>query len=324
MSKMRNKIIEILKGQDNFLILTHTKPDGDAFGSSLGLLNVLQENNKTADLFLLDSIPNNYKSFIEKKFITGTKLPDFRKYSYCICLDCANSDRLEIGESKFDDILIPIINIDHHPDNKCFGQYNLINPNAAASAEIVKDIIDELLWDISSKTATLLMLGLIMDTGCFKFNNTNQKTFAVASDLFSKNAEYQKIIDAMFFSKPLKLIQLTSDLIYNNTQLYFNGQYASAILTQNMLHKHNLKLKDTEDLIDSIRIIEGVKVATLIIEKDDEVKISLRSKDEKYSVGKIARSLGGGGHELAAGVTIKNATIIEVEKKLKEHLIYMK
>jgi len=138
----------------------------------------------------------------------------------------------------------------------------------------------------------------------------------VASELMSLGAGYSRIINAMFFSQPMKIVKMEAELVAMHMKTAFSGKYAWAYVSDEFLKEHGVDKKDTETVIDSIRQIDGVEIAVVIYNKDDGFKISLRSKDRRYPVAKIARSLDGGGHELAAGCFIKASDVVEAEKIL--------
>ena len=306
---------------DNFLLLTHEKPDGDALGSIFGLFTVLRDNGKKADVFLPDQPPMRYTSFVPDGITIG-KPQKLDAYSWILCLDTSTPDRLGIDKSEKEKISsYPIVNIDHHPDNKLFGKANFINSESAATAEILfRALNDSKKLRISQKAATALLIGIVMDTGGFRFDNTKPSTFNAASELLALGADYPRIINTMFFSQPLNFIRMGAELVLKHVKTACSGRYAWAYLSDEILKAYGVDKKDTEMLIDSIRQIEGVEIAVVFYRKDDGFKISMRSKNKQYSVAKIARTLNGGGHELAAGGFIKTDKISEAENTVLSHV----
>jgi phosphoesterase RecJ-like protein len=312
---------EFIRGNDNFLLLTHEKPDGDALGSIFGVFTVLRENGKKVDAFLPEQPPMRYSSFVPDGIIVGIA-PKLDSYSWILCLDTSTPDRLGIDKSAKEKIpSYPIVNIDHHPDNKLFGRVNFINSESAATAEILfRALNDSGKMRISQKAATALLIGIVMDTGGFRFDNTKTATFNAASALLALGADYPRIINTMFFSRPLSFVKMEAELVLKYVRTACSGRYAWAYLSDEILKKYGVDKKDTEMLIDSIRQIDGVEIAVLFYRKDDGFKISMRSKNKEYSVAKIARVLNGGGHELAAGAFIKTDNISEAENTVLSHV----
>ncbi len=318
---MNSELGKFIRENDNFLLLTHEKPDGDALGSIFGLFKVLRENGKKVDAYLTDQVPSRYSSFVPEGIIFG-KLPPLERYSWIICLDISTPERIGVGKESRGNVLgMPLVNIDHHPDNKLFGKTNFVESGSSATSEIIFNIISKATgMKISSDAATYLLMGIVMDTGGFRFENTKSSTLVTASELMVLKADYSRIITAMFFSQPLNIVKMEAEVVSRHMKTEFSGRYAWAYVSDEILKEHGVEKKDTETVIDQIRQIHGVEIAIVIYRKDDGFKISLRSKDIRYPVAKIARALGGGGHELAAGAFIKTAEIAEVEKILLDHV----
>lgn len=328
---MQNKISEIvdfLLKNDNFLIVTHEHPDGDALGSSFALLNILKENGKNADLLIPEELPENYLDFVPRDYRTYLDPYERSNFNWCISLDNTDIDRAAIGNrAKLSEFKIPIVNIDHHPDNRCFGKMNLIMPDAAATAEIIYRIVSAIpQWKISPKSASLLLIGIVMDTGGFRFDNTSAAVLDIAASLLRLKADHHRIITNMFFSKHLPYVQFESELMTQHMKVHKSGRFAWIFIPEALIERYGINMKNSEGLIEGLRSIKGMEIVALLQRRDEGFKVSLRSKDAKYSVGKIARQLNGGGHELAAGCMIKadnienaeNILISYVERTLNE------
>ena len=159
-----------------------------------------------------------------------------------------------------------------------------------------------------------------MDTGGFRFDNTTPAVLKCAAELLSMGADYSNIIKSMFFSKPANFAKMEADIMLHHLETACNGQYAWFYLADEFLDTYEIKEKDTEGLIDLIRAIKGFEIVAIFKKKDEGFRFSLRSKNKKYSVGQIARSLNGGGHELAAGGLIPVDSIDEAEKIMLEYV----
>lgn len=304
------EIAGIIAARDNFLLITHQNPDGDAVGSTLGMLSALHENGKKAEAFFHKPLPESYSGLPKQDFLIET-IPYLDQYDNILCLDFSNPKRFgDVDLSSYN-----TINIDHHPDNSRFGKENFIFPHAAATAEIVFNIIKGIPdWKISEKTATLLMTGIIMDTGGFRFDNTSSAVLNCAAELMKLRADYSNIIKMMFFSKPLDLAKMEADIILHHLQTACNDTYAWFYLSDELLSAYDIQEKETEGLIDLVRVLKGFEIVAIFKKKDEGIRFSLRSKNKKYSVGKIARQFNGGGHELAAGGMIQVSSIEEAEQ----------
>lgn len=312
------EVSEYLFTLDNIIIFTHERPDGDAIGSVFALQETLKASGKTVDAFFHESLPERYAYLANENTYISQKREN-HNYDFCISLDCGNFERLETF-NKGEPLNIPILNLDHHPDNTLFGTYNFINPGACATAEILFDILlSDNKWKIASTTANCLLIGILLDTGGLRFDNTNVKILHKVARLVDFGADYNCIIKKMYFTKPLGAITLESDVILNHMKITCNGKFAYAYLSEELLDKHKIKYKETEGVIDYIKCINGL-IITAIISKNNNCgfRISLRSNNTNYPVNIIAKEMSGGGHKLAAGCNIKTNKIEEVEKILLE------
>ena len=307
-------ISKILSENDDFLIITHVGPDGDAIGSTLGLLNALLENGKKAEAYFHDAIPDGYLPLIPDKlqYLTGDN-PNFSKYGMIICLDFSSPERFgKIDLKKYNSI-----NIDHHPDNSEFALQNFVYPTAAATASIIYSILKNRTdWQLSTETATLLLTGIVTDTGGFRFDNTSPSTLRSAAQLLEEGAEYSKIVKTIFFSKSANLAKMEAEIISYHLKTACNNKFAWFYLSEDLLDSFHIDEKDTEGLIDVIRSIKEYEVVAILKQKENGYRISLRSKNNRYSVGYVARRLNGGGHELAAGGFIPSESLDEAENIL--------
>lgn len=304
---------------DNFLIVTHEHPDGDAIGSAFATFNFLRENGKSADVLLPEALPSKYEKWVNGGFRSEVSPYELTNYSACIMVDNPKIERAGVGIALRGVMQrIETINIDHHPDNEEFAAYNLVVPTAAASAEIMFTIFQACPehYKISTQTASLLMLGMVMDTGGFRFDNTSPATLRYAAQLLELGVDYSKIVRSMFFSRPLRHLEFEAELLQHHLKRNHNGRYAWIFIPEELIEKYQINMRDTEGLIELLRSIEGTDIVALLQKRKSGIKFSLRSKDSRYLIGAVARSLNGGGHELAAGGMVKGVSLESAERTL--------
>ncbi|MBQ9788148.1 MAG: bifunctional oligoribonuclease/PAP phosphatase NrnA [Lentisphaeria bacterium] len=314
-------IIDILKNNNSFIVVAHEKPDGDAIGSVTGLTAFLNDNGKKATALLVDDIPTKFEDIISCPLTRMISANEINSADILIILDSARSSRINLPSNiNIDEIKIPIVNIDHHIDNNVNGTVNYINSAAGATAEIIADLAKKMEvsnhWIVSRNCAEMLYLGIVTDTGSFKFTNTTCNTFQAAAYLLSKGVDINKINNAAYFSKALNQLLFEAEMINNHLKCDFDGRYAHAIIPQSLFDKYQFNMKDGETVIEYLREINTAVIAALLYPKDSAVKVSLRSKNSAYPVGPIARKFNGGGHEMAAGITFENKSFEEVDKLL--------
>jgi bifunctional oligoribonuclease and PAP phosphatase NrnA len=314
------KAAELLRKYNNFLIVTHENPDGDAFGSSFALLQYLRLAGKNAELLLPEQIPEKYSDFTPSGLLTYATDLDWANFDFIIYLDTPMPKRAALSYLNFKNIPLPSLSIDHHPDNTSYAQWNLLMPKAAATAEIIFMILRTGAGaKITPEIASLLMLGIVMDTGGFRFDNTSPKVMRHAAELLELDADYHHIINEMFFSVPISQLQFQAELVSNHLKKACLGKLAWFYVPHELVKKYDVNMRNTEGLIESLRAIHGAEIVVIMQKHEMGFKISMRSKNPKYSVGSIARKLNGGGHEMAAGGLIKTATLADAEKILITH-----
>lgn len=319
------RIIEALKYGKSFVIVGHEKPDGDAIGSVCGLSCLLLDNEREVKTIFTDELPEKFKSIIPVKIDNQITIEELNRFDYLVVLDCARSSRINLPSNiNLKDVAIPILNIDHHVDNDIDGTINYINNHAAATAEIISvmasHLEDKFNIAISHECAEMLYLGIVTDTGSFRFSNTTSTTFAMASFLLSKNANIEKIINAAYFSKKINQLKFEAEMINTCLKSACNNKYIYATIPQELFDKYQFDMRDGETVIEFLREIDTAIIVALIYPRDGNIKVSLRSKKICCPVGPIARKFNGGGHDMASGITFENSSWSEVEQLLLKEI----
>ena len=316
------ELSDYLFSVDSLIIVTHERPDGDAIGSAFALQKAFLNIDKEADIYFSDTLPERYSHLCnERTFILNSRVD--AKYNCCIALDCGNYDRLALYNKNIKNEL-PLINIDHHPDNELFGSCNFVNPSACATAEIIYDILfSDKRWKLCRDLANFILIGIMLDTGGLRFDNTNANVLRKVASLVDCGADYIRIIKEMYFAKPLAMMLLETDSTLNHMKSEFDGKFVYIHLSEDLMNKYGIKYKETEGIIDNLRTIKGVYIAATIARLKDGYKISLRSNNAKYPVNDIAKGFSGGGHRLAAGCFIKSDQFTAVESQLLEKVRHL-
>ncbi|MBQ6293181.1 MAG: DHH family phosphoesterase [Lachnospiraceae bacterium] len=294
----------------------HVRPDGDCVGACLGLWNYLR---KTMPQVRVDVYLGTYASSFS--FMNGEKRilhePSDETYDLFISLDAAAQDRLDVFEPMFERAGRRIV-IDHHETNRGYGEENLIEGGASSTCELLYTLMDE--RQIDRDCARCLYLGIVHDTGVFKYPSTTLRTMTIAGRLLEKmdKGDAQFIIDETFYMRSFaqnKAIGLALESSY----LELDGKLIIAAVTKPQQEALGLSPQDLDGVIDQLRITKGTEAAAFLYAlEDDDYKVSLRS--QHISVSGIAASHGGGGHEHAAGFGMKgpwqeSAKIITAEIK---------
>lgn len=315
---MNNTLAEIgdlLVRKDNILLTGHVSPDGDCIGSVLGLGLALESLNKNVFMVMQDTIPEMYQ------FLSGTeKLVAPGKLGQppelVVFLDCTDFSRA--GETWFQELAvhIPVINIDHHISNLCFGTYNLVDSSAAATAEIICRLLKNMKIPLSVPVATALYTGIVMDTGSFQYQNTSPETLRMAAMLLEHGVELGEIREKLFESRSLISLQVVS-LALENLKISRDGKIAWTILDQETLTRIGARSEHCEGVVNYPLSIKGVKIGLFFREMNNGiVKVGLRCRSG-YDVSRIAANFNGGGHKLAAGCQV-NGPLVKAVKIVLE------
>ena len=297
------RVVAELRSRDRFLLTAHEGPDGDALGSLLGLHKVLTQLGKDSVMFMAAKefpLPIEYR-FLSLEEVFHEPPADMADRTV-IFLDCGNIDRMPVEwlTAGGNDI----INIDHHHDNTCFGDINLVEVGASCTAEIVYDLALLLEAEITPEIASALYVGLITDTGKFMYENTNAHTHRVAAALIDAGVNVDDTYRRLYENVPLEKLRLVSRAL-DKISSHCDGRLAVSYITTADYEATGAGEEMTEGLIDHLRSIDGVMVAAVIRDLGNRGraarKVSLRSSAGEVDVSAIARLKGGGGHKRAAG-----------------------
>lgn len=313
-------------------ITTHVKPDADALGSSLGLANYLIK--KGHDVAVVT--PSDYPSFLD--WMKGTDhVLDFSNPEHkplatlkleqadlIFCLDFSVLDRVnELGEMIRKSQAF-IVNIDHHQDPEDFADYRVWSTKAAATCELVYELIVDL-GDkdlIDKDIAGCLYAGIMTDTGGFRHPNTTKNVHLVVAELIDLGANSSQIANWIYDSNSVNRLKFIGFAISRRLVVREDLQMAYFVISKKDLKKYQSQTGDTEGLVNYALSLDGIKLAALFSEREDGIKISFRSSTE-VAVNKFAATyFNGGGHKNAAGgksmLTLKE-TVERFEKLVEQN-----
>ena len=293
---------------DKVYILPHVNPDGDALGSSFGLCRFLRENGKTADVVLEKEIPSAY-AFLNGDYILTENAGENRDV---IVLDCGDLSRTGKREAVFNRAAHTLV-IDHHETNEGFGEKCTVMGEMSSTCEMIFNIIKAAGLDVSRDVAFPLYTGISSDTGGMRYSCTSPDTLRAAAELLETGLDVAYINRMVFENNSLKKIRLKG-MVYDTLRVLADGKAAVVRMTREMLEKTGADEDDSEGFVNIPRSIEGVEIGIFLKEREDEIRISLRS-NSYADVSKTAKELGGGGHFHAGGCSYKG-TLDEAEEKI--------
>ena len=286
----------LLLRQNDILILTHKRPDGDTIGCAVGLCQALREQGKTAWV-----LPNEDATRLFTPYLEGYLASEGFAPSFVVSVDIAGRGLFTPAGEAWLQRGIDLA-IDHHPSQEYFAKETCLDAGRAACGELIYDLIHQ--WGPVSPAAALpLYVAVATDTGCFQYSNTSPATHRVAADLMATGIDAQGANKRHFRTKSLKRLRLES-LIVDTMDLHDDGAIAIAAIGLADMARLEADEADAEDIAAFVGQLEGVHTSVTIRElKDGACKLSVRT-DATLTATKVCALLGGGGHAAAAGCTV--------------------
>lgn len=283
------------------LVLAHRDPDGDALGSALGLKHMLEAVGKTVYVHRDGALPEEY-AFLPGLEAASSELPLAQDLDLAVLLDCHEPARAGQKAQALLESLPRVAVIDHHLGQTSFGQPRWVDPEMAATAQMVTLLAQGMGLPLSPQAATCLFVGLQTDTGRFCYSNTGPAALRVAADLVEAGARPWDITQEVYSSSRARLVLFGRVLA--SLKVLAGGRLALALARQADLDELGCPSSDLDRMVEELRAIRGVEVAALLKElADGTAKASLRSRG-KIDVGALALELGGGGHHNASGARL--------------------
>lgn len=299
---------ELLMRRDNITLLCHRRPDGDTVGSAFALYYALKELGKEVRVLCADPLPEMYRYLYPD--YTPSRVLEW-PVEYVVAVDVATADLLGGLEEKYGQMVD--LCIDHHPSNTDYAALTCLWAGAAACAEPAAAIIKAIGLPVAGRIAECLYTGLATDTGGFRFSNTTAATMRLAAEIMESGVDTARL-NTCIFESVSKAKMLAEARMMSALQFYENDRIAVMPVTLAMRAETGVTGEELEDVAGIPRKIEGVLLGITIKEHEGECHISLRSK-EPVNADEIAEIFGGGGHRLAAGITIKG-TVEEATRLL--------
>ncbi|MDO5470724.1 MAG: bifunctional oligoribonuclease/PAP phosphatase NrnA [Akkermansia sp.] len=302
---MFSELIRTIQENDSFVVVSHFRPDGDAIGSTIALGLMLQSLGKKVQMWNNDPAPRRYA------FLDGwsdirpvpSALPD--DVQVFICVDTGDIKR--IGNAAMDLFSkAPFtINIDHHHTNTRYAGVNVVEGNAAACGCIIHRLIREMGVELTRPMAEALYAAISTDTGSFQYGSTTAEVMRIAAELIEAGVDVGNINRCIYQEVPSTSFIVQREVL-NNMVVEENGTISHFSMPAGRKEELGVGPEDTKDLVDIIRVMQGVKVAVIFEELGDGlVRVSLRSKDPQVDVSAIAGMHGGGGHYMASGIRMR-------------------
>ncbi|MDQ2825632.1 MAG: DHH family phosphoesterase [Actinomycetota bacterium] len=299
LNSMLDRAADAISAAPSLALACHHTPDGDALGSMLALHHLALAAGKES----VASWPEPFEVPPHYTFLPGldltTKPADFPvEPDLMITFDCGSLGRLgELGPpaQRAHELIV----VDHHSTNDGYGTVNLIDPEAAASAVVVRRLLERMGWALNRDAAMCLYTGLVCDTGRFQYDNTTPEVFSLAEELAGFDLPIGSMNRQLFEEHRLAYLRLAGTAL-QRAEYDGDRRFVATWITADDLAEHGVGLDETEGLIDLIRRASEADVSCVLKETPDGTKVSLRAVTS-FDVGQVAIGFGGGGHKAAAG-----------------------
>jgi len=312
-SSRMEDVARLIHSKKTFVLTTHVNPDGDGLGAQSALYVVLKRLGKKVYIVNHDQLPPRY-TFLS--FASAYRQSDtIPVHDVCIVVDAGDFSRIREGVQRKEFGIL--VNIDHHYSNNHYGDYNLVIPKAAATGEVVYELIKKLKVKIDKSIAESIYVSVLTDTGGFRNSNTTPQVLRLAAELMENGADGSAITRKIFSGISKEAMELNR-VSLGKIKLDDAGRIGTMTLSQSDLKKTGATDDDTENLVNQISKIDTVKIAAFLKERvDGKIKLSLRSGDENINVAEVAREFQGGGHTYAAGALLAGPLKAALQKVLK-------
>lgn len=290
-------LLPLLERHSSFLVTSHARPDGDAVGSALGTMHLLESMGKRVLVTLADPIPQPFRTLPGADRILRVQ-PD-ETLEVALVLECDSVQRT--GFTQLAGELV--INIDHHQSGSHFAAVNWIDAEAPAVGAMIYELAVASGAPLTSALASCLYAAVLTDTVSFTLPTTTAETFDLARHLLELGADAARITDAVYFSQPESKLRLLGAAL---RRLQLTGPVAWSVVTRADMEATGAGMEDTEGIVQHLIAIQGVRAAALLRELPEAThwRASLRSKDV-VNVAQVAEGFGGGGHRNASGCMVR-------------------
>jgi bifunctional oligoribonuclease and PAP phosphatase NrnA len=289
----------------NILLFVHKNPDGDAIGSTVALADYLKALGKKCVLFSHDGCPENLIFLKGSEEITSDKKSvEKEKIDLMIAIDVGDLEHAGVKDlvESYKEKGITLATIDHHFSNDGYGEINIIDSQASSTAEVLYEIFQVLQVEIDNNMATAMLSGILSDTGVFTNGATTVRALEIVAELIAKGGRYSRVIKESEDKREGNFFRFWAKVLSRA------GKNDKMKLVYSVILKEDLEMfqEAGDGVANLLGSLQDTAWALIIKEKSDyEIKVSLRSRDERIDVAKVAKFFGGGGHKRAAGFSIR-------------------
>jgi len=307
------EIRETLKGRRRILVVSHLRPDADAYGSTIAAALWLISEGHEVTAWNEDGMLEKFSFLPSSELITSPSATPV-SFDAVLALDTSVQNRLGTVLDSISGSPLWVC-IDHHRSNTGYGNLNLIDPSRPATGQILTESFIQEEITITPEMATNLFAAISTDTGSFQYEGTGAETFMIGAELIARGVNVAALSRSLYENQPRRRLELLKHALVN-ARFTSHDRAASFALSLADVATLGVIPEDNEGIIDHLRSVEGVKAAAFFEEMEGGmVRLSLRSKDISFDACDLCSQFGGGGHQMASGARIKG-TLREVEERV--------
>lgn len=314
-----NKLIDVIKSKNNFIITAHVNPDADAIGSELAIADVLNQLGKKYRIINSSKTPYNLL-FLDseneiEQFEESIHSNEFKNFDAAIFLDLNFLNRTAKMEKQFQEFEGTKICIDHHTNPENFAEFNFIDQNKSSTGEIIYDLISCCnSLNLNNNNALPIYAAIMTDTGSFRFSKTTSTLHKKIAKLLKFNLNPEEIYDKIYAQYEFSRNKLLGEALHT-IEISDSKKVSYMVITQESLSKSGAVESDVDGFVNYALTTKGVVIGILFFELKDGLKISFRSKG-KIPVNQLAEEFGGGGHLNASGTRLFDVSLNDIKNKV--------
>jgi len=306
---MIEAVNELINKYEKITILTHLNPDADTLGTALGIYGILKNSGKQVEVVNQGVNLPRYLDFLSN----FSKIKQQMDYSESLIITC---DTGSIDRVGFELSGREILNIDHHKSNTYFGTLNIVNPLAVSASEVAYKLFKKK-YVITKEISTCFYTALVADTQYFSTNNVNREVFELASEMMKDGVDIYEVMCNIKQRRSLASIRILASSL-DTLLLTESGSLAIMCATQEKMLASGADIIDTVGIVDYGISLVTVQIAIVLIELENSIRVSMRSK--KVDISALAIAFGGGGHKHAAGFELENISKDELLEMIRKEI----
>ena len=309
------RILDLAGSRDGFLVTGHVRSDGDALGAQLAFNRLLRKMGKRSHVVCDHGVMADYR-FLPGSGGVGSGPADLRReYGAVFVFDSGSWERLERVSRALPRKRLTVVNVDHHASNGRFGDFNWVDPSYASCGEMVWEILKASGVKPDRDIAACIYTGIVTDTGRFSFSNTTRETHLRAAELLACGVRPADVHHRLYRERSPEQVRFAAGCL-TRIRLAGGGTVAWVSISQKLVAKAGFEPGDTQEYIDPVKSIKGVRLAVLLRETKEpgRIKVSFRTEPGVDGIA-LASRWGGGGHARASGATF-HGTLAEAEEEV--------